>query len=186
MMNMRKSRARKAAKASRARVIARAEKAVALCGHFPWEDFKHCRFAGFWPLHDEIDLRPLMIALQNQGASMSLPVTGAVGTALSFRAWNGEMSLQSGRFGTMHPPASSVEVTPDFIFLPLLAFGPKGERLGYGGGYYDRTVIDLRKNGKVFTCGVGFDAQETSKIPMQSHDVRLEAILTPSGFRRFS
>jgi len=96
------------------------------------------------------------------------------------------MTLQAGRFGTLEPPQSAAVIIPNFIFLPLLAFGPKGERLGYGGGYYDRTIAQLRKTGEVFTCGVGFDAQEMANTPMLPHDTPLEAVLTPSGFRRFS
>ncbi len=186
MIKMDKIAARMSAKAVRAGVTGRAEKAARLYAQFPWHDFKACRFAGFWPLHDEINLIPLMTALHKKGAELCLPVTGRAGTSLCFRRWSPDMALQTGRFGTKEPPSSATQITPDFIFLPLLAFGPRGARLGYGGGYYDRTVWQLRQKGAVFTCGVGYDAQETINIPMLPHDIALEAILTPSGFRRFS
>jgi len=185
MSNEEKSAARRVAKARRAGVTARAEKAQALREHFPLTDFKQSRIAGFWPLHDEIDLHPLMTALHQEGAALCLPITGKAGTPLTFRAWTPQHELQVGRFGTMEPKCDAELVQPNFIFLPLLGFSPDGDRLGYGGGYYDRTVAELRISGQVFTCGVGFDAQETPKIPTGPHDIRLDAILTPSGFRRF-
>ena len=76
------------------------------------------------------------------------------------------------------------QVIPDFIFVPLLAFDMQGGRLGYGGGYYDRTLASLAKGSAIITCGVGFDAQERRNVPMSRHDVRLDCMLTPSGFKR--
>ena len=185
MLKDEKTRARREAKARRAKVKGRAEKAAALIHHFPWAEFKKRFIAGFAPLHNEIDLGPLMTALYGHDAALCLPVTGAAGTPLSFRVWTPQVELQAGRYGTMEPRGEAALMQPDFIFLPLLAFSPKGERLGYGGGYYDRTIADLRRRHDVFTCGVGFDTQEKNYIPTGPHDIRLDAILTPSGFRRF-
>lgn len=186
MTDLSKSTARQAAKLIRAKVTGRPAKAQELCRHFPLQDFKASQFAGYWPLQTEMDLRPLMAWIAQSGAPMALPITGKAGTALSFREWTPGTKLQAGRFGTMEPPPHAPPVTPDFIFLPLLAFSPHGDRLGYGGGYYDRTLANLRKAGQVFACGVGFDAQEMQIIPTGPYDVKLEAVLTPSGFRRFA
>jgi len=76
--------------------------------------------------------------------------------------------------------------SPDFILLPLLGFTEHGARLGYGGGYYDRTLADLRKTHTVFACGIGFDAQKMATIPTGPHDIQLDALLTPSGYRKLS
>jgi len=182
MVKEAKSALRHAAKVKRASVRARAEKAEALVEVFPVESFKNRVIAGFLPIHDEIDVRPLLTALYQHGAEICLPVTGAAGMPLVFRQWTPQSDLQSGRFGTMEPKGDARIIRPDFIFLPLLAFNFNGDRLGYGGGYYDRTIADLRESGAVFTCGVGFDEQETANIPTRPHDIRLEAVLIPSGF----
>jgi len=92
--------------------------------------------------------------------------------------------MKAGRFGTQEPRDQALAVTPTFIFVPLLAFTSAGARLGYGGGFYDRTLHHIRERSEVFACGVGFDAQKTASIIMESHDVTLDAVLTPSGFVR--
>ena len=177
-----KSALRKKAKALRAAVPVRDAKAVELIRHFPAYDFKGARFAGFWPLHDEIDLRPLMQALRDQGEQICLPVTGKSGRALTFYNWTRGTLMKAGRFGTQEPRDQTIAVTPTFMFVPLLAFTSAGARLGYGGGFYDRTLHHIRERSEVFACGVGFDAQKTASIIMESHDVTLDAVLTPSGF----
>ena len=182
MIKPSKSAMRNEAKRARAAVSGRAEKAVELIRRFPAQTFSGAHFAGFWPLYDEIDLRPLMHALHDQGELLCLPVTGASGSALKFYDWTPHTDMQAGRFGTLEPRAQNRPVTPSFMFVPLLAFTLDGARLGYGGGYYDRTLHHIRMNTEVFACGVGFDAQKTSLITMESHDVKLDAVLTPSGF----
>ena len=170
----------------RAAVSGRALKALELIRHFPAHDFKDAHFAGVWPMHDEIDLRPLMGALHQQGLRLCLPVTGKVGTALRFYNWAPSEAMQDGRLGTQEPRAQMQPVIPSFIFVPLLAFTQDGARLGYGGGYYDRTLAEIRTRFEVFACGVAFDEQKKASIKMESHDVRLDAVLTPSGFTRIN
>lgn len=94
--------------------------------------------AGFWPMGDEIDLRPLLHALHARGHRLALPETPKRGEALIFRHWHPDATMIAGRFGTSHPDGPPV--SPDFFLVPLLAFDRRGNRLGYGAGYYDRAL----------------------------------------------
>ena len=76
-------------------------------------------------------------------------------------------------------------MSPDFLFVPLLAFTARGQRLGYGGGFYDRTLNQLRAKGEVFACGVAYAGQEVSVLPTDDHDERLDGVLTEAEFRKF-
>ena len=89
--------------------------------------------AGFWPMGDEIDIRPLLHALHALGHALLLPVTPPRGQALLFRRWAPGAAMEPGRFGTHHPAAAEA-ATPDTLLVPLLAFDSRGHRLGYGGG----------------------------------------------------
>lgn len=137
--------------------------------------------AGFWPLEHEIDIRPLLHALAAVSYDIVLPVTPERGQPLTFRKWNVDDALLAGRFGTKH--TEGPEMTPDFILVPLLGFDRHGNRLGYGAGYYDRTLSVLPK---AFRLGCAFAAQEFSEIPSETTDQKLHAIVTENGVRRFS
>ncbi len=115
--------------------------------------------AGYWPMVDELDVRPLVHRLHAQGCPIGLPVVTPRGTPLVFRAWTPEAAMVAGVYGTSHP-ACEDEVMPGVVVAPLLAFDRHGWRLGYGGGYYDRTLAKLRGEGQVLAVGVGYDAQE--------------------------
>src|SRR6201996_8783631 len=97
--------------------------------------------AGFLPIGEEIDLRPLLHALSTRGHRIVLPVTPGRGQPLIFRHWIPGSELIAERFGTLRP--TGPEMIPDFLLIPLLAFDAKGGRLGYGGGFYDRTLPAL-------------------------------------------
>jgi len=88
------------------------------------------------------------------------------------------------------PFGNGLKIAPTLILLPLLAFTPRGDRLGYGGGYYDRTLANLRAKtraeGEIFACGVAYAGQEVDTLPTDDHDERLDGILTEDGFRRFT
>ncbi|MGI4810881.1 MAG: 5-formyltetrahydrofolate cyclo-ligase [Janthinobacterium lividum] len=127
---------------------------------------------GYWPFADEIDVRPLLLALVGRGHRVGLPVTPARGTGLSFRRWRPGATLTPGRFGTLEPAGSPI--LPTLLLVPLLAFDRHGRRLGYGGGYYDRTLAAL----PVFTIGCGFLLQEVDRVPTETHDCRLNAVAT--------
>lgn len=136
--------------------------------------------SGFWPMGDEIDIRPLLAALHARGHPVGLPVTGRRGTPLVFRAWTPETAMISGRFGTSHPEGP--EVTPAVLLIPLLAFDAEGRRLGYGGGFYDRTLALLPQ---ALRIGCAYAAQEVPLVPTGPFDQKLHAIATEAGIRRF-
>ncbi len=134
--------------------------------------------AGFWPMGAEVDIRPLLLALQGRGHALALPVTPRRGQPLGFRAWRFGLPLVPGPFGTSQPPADSPQVVPDFLLVPLLAFDHRGQRLGYGGGYYDRTLAALPFAAAV---GVGFASQHLPLLPSGPTDVPLPRIATEAG-----
>ena len=130
--------------------------------------------AGYWPIGTEIDIRPLLHAAFARGTGVCLPVTPPPGEALSFHRWQPGAVLRPGRFGTSEP--GSAAVTPSVVLVPLLAFDRHGGRLGYGGGYYDRTLAALRPG--TYAIGCGFALQEIDRVPMATHDCRMDAIAT--------
>ncbi|MDB5487739.1 MAG: 5-formyltetrahydrofolate cyclo-ligase [Reyranella sp.] len=134
--------------------------------------------SGFWPIKDEIDIRPLMAALFDEGCQMALPVVQGRGQRLLFRAWRPGDPLEAGVFGTLQPPARCEILEPDALLVPLLACDGEGWRLGYGGGFYDRTLDDLRKRRQVTAIGVGFDLQLVPEVPHGADDQRLDWLLT--------
>ncbi len=129
--------------------------------------------AGVWPLPGEIDLRPLLQELHARGHRIVLPFTPPKGERLSFRSWAPGSPMLPGRFGTLYPDGAQAE--PDLLFVPLLAFDRAGRRLGYGGGYYDRTLAALP--GRV-GVGFGYASQEVGAVPVEAHDVVLSAVVT--------
>ncbi|MEO9190437.1 MAG: 5-formyltetrahydrofolate cyclo-ligase [Acetobacteraceae bacterium] len=132
--------------------------------------------SGFWPMGEEIDIRPLLVMLHARGHPVVLPVTGKRGERLVFRLWQPGEALIAERFGTFR---SSGEVRePDFLLVPLLAFDRKGHRLGYGAGYYDRTLAALPD---AFALGCAYAAQEVGRVPAGARDMRLDAVATEDG-----
>ena len=103
-----------------------------------------------------------------------------------FRLWHAGDRLQTGAFGIEEPLPSAPERFPTSVFVPLLAFDASGHRLGYGGGYYDRTVSTLRRRGMVLTIGIAYAGQELDRpIENGAHDEKLDMIVTEKGMRRF-
>lgn len=141
--------------------------------------------AGYWPLRDELDPRPAMTALLGLGHRLCLPVVTGAGRPLAFRAWTPGAALQAAGFGTQVPAAEAGEATPSVLLVPLVAFDEAGYRLGYGGGFYDRTLARLRAAGPVLAIGLGYAAQRAERLPRESTDERLDWIVTEAGARRF-
>ncbi len=137
-----------------------------------------CTVSGFWPMTEELDVRPLMIELHNQGCRLALPVVVAKKQPLVFRAWRPGDPLEPGVFGTLHPAPTCEVVEPDALIVPLLAVDPEGWRLGYGGGFYDRTLERLRGRKNVTALGVGFNHQLLPDVPHGPDDQRLDWLLT--------
>ena len=134
--------------------------------------------SGFWPMAEELDVRPLMAELFEQGCQLALPVVVAGKQPLVFRAWRPGDPLEAGVFGTLHPSPGRDVVEPDALIVPLLAVDEEGWRLGYGGGFYDRTLARLRGRKTITAVGVGFDAQRVSDVPHGPDDQRLDWLLT--------
>jgi 5-formyltetrahydrofolate cyclo-ligase len=127
----------------------------------------------------EIDIRPLLHALHERGNPVVLPVTPRVGSPLTFRGWWPAMEMVAERFGTFRP--TGPERAPHVLFVPLLAFDRAGRRLGYGGGFYDRTLPLLPG---ATAIGCAFAAQEMAEVPADAHDARLAAVATERGIIR--
>ena len=132
--------------------------------------------AGFWPIGREIDIRPLLESLHAAGHNVALPETPPRGNPLIFRLWHPGMDMLPERLGTARP--TGVVVRPDWLFVPLLAFDRAGRRLGYGGGFYDRTLAALP--GAV-AIGCGYACQEVDAVPAAAYDFRLHAVATEHG-----
>ena len=132
----------------------------------------------YWPKGDELDPRPLMTALHELGHEIGLPIVVARATALLFRRWAPGDLLQPAGFGLLVPGADQPEVTPRVVFAPLLAFDRAGYRLGYGGGFYDRTLAWLGARGTVLAVGLAYAGQETATLPRAPTDRRLDWIVT--------
>ncbi len=134
--------------------------------------------SGFWPIKEEIDIRPLLDDLFAQGCRLALPVVQGRGLPLLFRAWRPGDPLEAGVFGTLQPSAEREVLEPDGLIVPLLACDEEGWRLGYGGGFYDRTLAGLRARKTVTAVGVGFDDQLVPGVPHGPSDQRLDWLLT--------
>lgn len=134
--------------------------------------------SGFWPIKDEIDIVPLMSGLHADGCTIALPVVQGRGQRLLFRVWRPGDVLEAGVFGTVQPSSRCEVVEPDALLVPLLACDREGWRLGYGGGFYDRTIEELRRKRPVTAIGVGFDGQLVPEVPHGPDDQRLDWLLT--------
>ncbi len=137
--------------------------------------------SAYWPIRTEIDVRPLLSALAHNGRDTALPIVPPRGRPLSFRRWRPGMALETGPFGTAHPPDTATPIEPDVLLVPLLAFDRQHRRLGYGAGYYDLTLASLRRHHKILALGVAFAAQEVEEVPADSWDEPLDLVLTDQG-----
>ncbi|MEO6300361.1 MAG: 5-formyltetrahydrofolate cyclo-ligase [Paracoccaceae bacterium] len=137
--------------------------------------------AGYMPMRTEVD--PLAAMAVHQGV-VGVPVIIAPATALRFREWGPGVAMVAGEFGALIP-AEGAWVEPQVLIVPLLAFDARGYRLGYGGGFYDRTLAGLRAKAGVLAVGFAFAAQEVGAVPIDGFDQRLDAIVTEQGVREF-
>ena len=140
--------------------------------------------AAFWPIRTEINPIPLMAALCQSGATSCLPVTPEEGKPLTFHQWDIGAPLADGPYHTKEPFGDTPIMTPDLILAPLLAFDAGCWRLGYGGGFYDRTIAALEAAGhQPHLVGIAFDESQVSHVPTGPYDKALSAILTPTGLK---
>lgn len=139
----------------------------------------------FWSVKGEIDIGPLAGKLTAAGVPLCLPVIAAKAAPLAFRRWTPGDPLEDKAFGLKEPPESAGEATPDLLFVPLAAFDGAGRRIGYGGGFYDRTLAKLRAAGSALAVGLAFACQELDEVPALDHDLPLDGVLTEAGYRAF-
>lgn len=133
--------------------------------------------AGYWPMKGEPDPRP---AMAGHDGPLCLPVVPGRAVPLVFRRWTGE-PLDPGPLGTRQPPEGLPEITPEVLIVPLVAFDARLNRLGYGGGYYDRTLELLRQSRPVLAIGLAWDVQRLSAIPAEPFDQPLDLIVTDAA-----
>jgi 5-formyltetrahydrofolate cyclo-ligase len=133
--------------------------------------------AGYLPIRTEIDPLPVMAGWDGP---VGVPVIEGKGLPLRFQLWRPGCAMVEGPFG-VHVPEGGEEVVPELLIVPLLAFDRRGGRLGYGGGFYDRTLARLRSAGAVRAVGYAYAAQEVSALPREATDAPLDAIVTEEG-----
>jgi len=138
--------------------------------------------SGYMPMRTEIDPLPAMAAHQGP---VGVPVIIAKATPLRFREWSPGAAMIEGTFKAMIP-AEGAWLDPEVLIVPLLAFDAHGYRLGYGGGFYDRTLAGLRARGPVLAVGFAFAAQEVPEVPIDAFDQRLDAVVTEKGVAVFA
>lgn len=142
--------------------------------------------SGFWPMRSEVDVRPLLFRLMERGARICLPAIVDRETIL-FRELVRDAPLVDMGFGTLGPGPEAALLDPTLMLVPLAAFDGRGNRIGYGAGYYDRAIARLRARGiEPVLVGIAFDCQEVEAVPAEPHDVPLTAMLTETGLRRFA
>jgi 5-formyltetrahydrofolate cyclo-ligase len=146
---------------------------------------KNQNIAAYMPMGGEIDPRPLMQALRQQGNAICLPVCVNEEAAMIFRHYRDGDALLPDEMGIATPRATAQQVAPDIILLPLLAFDGQGHRLGRGGGFYDRTLAKLRQAGSCRFIGLAFDMQMVDKCPIAPHDEALRGVVTPTQWIEF-
>ena len=163
---------------------ARAEADAAIAGHL--DRVLADRFGGasdmvlaaFWPIRAEVDLRGWMARQSAQGVKIALPVVTGKDQPLIFRPWSPEAAMRAGRWN-IPEPATDQAVTPQIVLAPLVGWDAARFRMGYGGGFYDRTLAALRP--RPYAIGIGLDAGRLPTIYPQPHDMALDLIVTETG-----
>jgi 5-formyltetrahydrofolate cyclo-ligase len=147
---------------------------------------------GYMALTGEADPAFLMAQLHARGHRLAVPRVAAKNCPLVFHAYEPGQSLAPGAFGVAEPDAATPVVVPDMLLVPLLGFDAAGHRLGYGGGFYDRTLQSLgdarpalRQTRTLQAVGIAYAGQEVGTLPVEPFDIKLDAVLTEKGFRRF-
>jgi 5-formyltetrahydrofolate cyclo-ligase len=143
----------------------------------------------YWPKEREFDVTPLIMRLLENGVTCCLPVTEKDTRVLAFARWDETIPLVHGTYNVQHPVLNDDTrwVDPDIIVVPMLAFDRYGNRLGYGGGYYDATLADLRARKPVTAIGIAYAGQACLfALPSEDHDEKLDYIITPQNIYDFT
>lgn len=169
-----KTFARRAARVARSGAYARGQGHAAARLAEVLEGHGGAVLAGYWPIQTEIDPRP---AMARHFGPVGLPVILGPGQPLVFHRWSPGCAMIEGPYGAAVPDTTEA-VVPRVLIVPMLAFDRAGFRLGYGGGFYDRTLEGLRARGPVTAIGFAFAAQEIEEVPVEPTDQRLDMIVT--------
>lgn len=137
--------------------------------------------SGYAAIGDELNVWPLLETMAASGHSIALPVTVRKEAPLIFRQWKPGAALKDGAFSVPVPGEEAPMLEPEILLVPLLAFDREGFRLGYGAGFYDRTLKALRARVRVTAIGIAFDEQRVEAVPHDAYDETLDWVLTPSG-----
>jgi len=135
--------------------------------------------AVYYSTKSEVNLINFVYDMHKNEQKILLPVINKTNSPLLFKEWKADDRLIPGKYGIM-TPSTNIYATPRILIVPMLAFDKNKDRLGYGGGYYDRTISFLEKNSKILKFGVAFDEQEIKKVPTMSFDKKMDLILTPT------
>lgn len=141
--------------------------------------------SSYLAIGSELDPAPLAAALGRLGATVALPVMVAPATPLEFRAWMPGDPLVKRQWGIREPAPACPVVEPDLLLVPLLLVDGAGQRLGYGGGFYDRTLSHLRARKSTIAIGIAYLSQRVGAVPHEAFDEALDFVLTPSGLEQF-
>lgn len=136
--------------------------------------------AGYWPITGELDDLPFLKHCHNQGLQCALPFITDSNNPLAFKAWQPSDTLGKGKYGIPAPSSEALTLIPDVLLVPLVAFDKDCHRLGRGGGFYDRTLAQLRKSHAVLAIGLAYDCQEIDHVTREAHDQQLDCIVTPT------
>lgn len=146
----------------------------------------HEIISAYMPMRTEISPLAAMNALVENHKRVCVPIIQGKGKPLKFFEWTPDCIMEEGAFGAQIPKAT-LELTPDFVFAPMVAFDDAGTRLGYGGGFYDRTLETLRQSAEVPYVGLAYEAQKSQdRLPIEPTDIPLDGILTENGYRVFN
>jgi len=135
----------------------------------------------FFSFGDELDTAPLISELTRCGCRLALPVVTGRGKPLTFRRWAPGDPMRAGAFGIREPLDTAPEEAPLVILVPLLSFDARGYRIGYGGGFYDRTLAAARADRRIAAIGLAFSCQEVGRVPTDRYDQPVDGVLTERG-----
>lgn len=159
--------------------------AEALAGHLDavlrhrFDGARGLVFSGYWPIKGEPDLRPLMARLHDAGVTIALPVVEVKAAPLAFRRWTPQTRMVRGDWNIPVPPPEAERLVPDIALAPVIGWTAECYRLGYGGGYFDRTLAAL--DPRPVTVGIGLGMAQLETIYPQPHDIALDFIVTEAG-----
>ena len=142
------------------------------------EDIGKCKIGSYFPFRNEISTKLIHELLFSLEFEISLPCVNDEDQNLIFRNWKTNDDLVKNKYSILQPKDDAIEDYPEMIIVPLVGFSMSGYRLGYGGGYYDRFIDAKNKSGKIITVGFGYTFQEVNDLPIESHDQKLNWILT--------